>query len=267
MRGSVALAVALGVALAVSAVGVRVEAQSSSEVAAARRLFQEGLEAARGGAWDEAVRLFERSYAIAPRPSTQLNLAGALAQTGRLVAASEAYRGFIHGADRRSRRFVPRAEAELHELEERLAHVTLRAPGLEDDDAILLGDRELSRAVVGVEMPVDPGAAVFVVRRDGREVTREALSLAEGESREVTLRVVPEVRAEAGASAREVPAAALEADPATDDGGGDDTGLIVGVTVAAVVAVAAAVIIPTVVVLESQGPFQGDLGDGVITFE
>ena len=95
---------------------------------AARDLYQDGLRAAQEGRWEEARVAFERSYELSPRDATLLNLATALGETGRFVAAIEAYRRFLARADERTRaRGGPAAERAIAELEARLAHVSISA--------------------------------------------------------------------------------------------------------------------------------------------
>ena len=238
------------------------QAQSSSEIAAARGLFRDGLQAARAGEWEVARGHFERSYEIAPRPNTLLNLAGARLQTGQLVAAAEDYRRFIAEAEGRARRLRPRARAALAEIEPRIAHLHIRIDGLLASDAVTLDDDELPRAALGIDLPVDPGEHAVAVLRGGREQVSEAFTLAEGAERRVAVDATVSLEVAEGPPT-EAPAAAF----VPDSGEGDDTGLIVGVVVGSVVAVALAVTIGVVVATDGSGVHQGSLGDGVIEFD
>ncbi|MBX3274670.1 MAG: hypothetical protein KF729_30670 [Sandaracinaceae bacterium] len=266
--GSIARALGPALLASLLAAGVA-RAQSSSEVAAARALFTEGLEAARANRWEEARERFARSYAIAARPNTLLNLAGAEVQTGRLVEGAESYRRFLAEArSGREARYRAQAQEALTEVEARLARLVVRAEGLLEADVVALDGSELARGSLGVELPVNPGARVVTVQRAGEERAREVLTLAEGERREVALRVAaePSAAAEAPASPRAAPEAALRADPAAD-GGGDDTALFVGLGVGAAVLVAVGVTIAVVLALDGSGGHTGNLGPGVITFD
>jgi hypothetical protein len=263
----VALLVIFSCALILSATPEVARAQSSSEVAAARRLFREGLTQARRGEWEQAISQFERSYAIAPRPNTLINLAGAQAQTGRLVEAAEVYRRFLAEAGSGQAQFRSRAEEALAALEERFAQITLEVDGVAPSDHIMLGERELTHAVLGVAMPIDPGSATLVIRRADEEILREEIELGEGESRDVRFEVAPELtvtsvpETDSGGSA---PDGALIAD--SDESGGDDTGLIVGIVVTVIALVAAGAIVTTVLLLDG-GTYQGNLGRGQIEFD
>jgi len=183
--------VALPVALTAQA-----QAPSQSEMAMARRLFQEGVAHSRAEEWEPARASFERSYAIAAVPVTLLNLAGAQVQLGQLVAGLESYRNFLSSAgdSRRAARYRAQAEEAVAGLEPRIAHLTLRVNGMQGGDELRVGGTALSRAALGGDLPVDPGDVEVDVLRDGAAVTSETVHLAEGQSRVVTLvahRTVP----------------------------------------------------------------------------
>lgn len=250
-------------------------AQSASEVAAARSLFEEGVAAASASRWADALSAFERSYAIAPRSTTLLNLAGAQVQLGQLVAASESYQRLIREAGRnaRERRLREQAEDALEALTPRIAHLTLRIDALTASDEVSIDGETVAHAIVGVPTPVDPGAHRVSVRRDDREVGRASTTLGEGERGELTV-VVPVASEGAVATGfddaepdRDVPPAALEGGTETD-GGGENIAespilwTIVGiVVVGGVVAAVVATQVPT-----SPSYYMGNLGDGQIRF-
>src|SRR5690606_12666677 len=73
--------------------------ESASLVGAARGLYREGVRAGGEGRWEDARSAFERSYELAPRVATLLNLAVALEHLGRFVEAIDAYRRFLARAD------------------------------------------------------------------------------------------------------------------------------------------------------------------------
>jgi hypothetical protein len=239
---------------------VPASAQSPADLRAARELFREGLAHANAGRWEEARTEFERSYEIAPRLPTLLNLAGAQVQTGRIVAGVESYRRFISEAQGgRERQFVPQAETALAAAEARVAHIVVRAT-VGEGERLTLDGEELSAASIGTAVPVDPGAHTLVLSRGDDERSRRTLTLAEGAREEIVLDTV-ELRVDRA----EPDAPAQTARPSS---GGDDLGLIVGVTIAVVLAVAAAVAVGVYFGLEGSGqPYTGNLGPGMITFE
>lgn len=166
------------------------EEPSASEVALAREQFRLGIDASREERWSDALDAFSRSYGLAPRPITLLNLAGAQVQVGRLVEASESYRRFLREArDGRAAEQRPAAQEALSAVEARIARLRIEIRGLASTDRVTLDTRPISSAALGAELPVDPGERVVAVERDQRQVLREAVTLAEGERRDLSLTV------------------------------------------------------------------------------
>jgi|GEM_PF-2549395 len=249
-------------------------AQSASEVAAARGLFEEGVAAAGNARWEDALSAFERSYAIAPRSTTLLNLAGAQVQLGRLVAASESYQRLIReaGSNARERRLRDQAREALSGLEPRIAHLTLNVADLERGDEVLLDGAAVSHAIVGVATPVDPGDHRIAVRRSDREIGEASVNLSEGGSREVTvlLRAGDSVSVASADGPDDgtntVPEAALTGDP-EDDGGEDIAASPILWTIVGVVVVGGVVAAVVATQLPSEPSYyMGNLGDGQIRF-
>ncbi len=160
------------------------EAQTAAERSLARQQFQDGVAAARESDWERALEAFQRSYELLPRPLTLLNLAGAYAQTGRLVEAAEAYRMFQHedGVTERQR---ADAEAQLQALEPRIPHVRLRIVGLEDGDVVMLDEYQLSSAALDEAYPVDPGDHTATIERTGHEPRVVSFTMREGVQQDV----------------------------------------------------------------------------------
>lgn len=260
---------ALALALALTASSAA--AQSSSEVAAARALFREGLAAARAGRWQQALERFERSYAIAPRDSTLLNLAGAQVQTGRLVEGAESYRRFLaeaHGGGRRGARYRRQAREALEQVEGRLGRLVLRVEGGAAGDDVLLDDDPLAPAALGVEVPVNPGAHTVVVRRGDTVRARETFEIDEGERREVTVEVSVDLQVATEGDAGSAPAAALRSDPEAEASSGDDSGVWIGVGVGVGVLAAVGVALGVALAVDAENAtYTGNLGPGAVTFE
>ena len=232
-------------------------APTAHEVAAARQSFREGLAHAQADRWPEARAAFERSYALAPRPVTLLNLAGAQAETGSLVLAAESYRAFLRGEG--AARHRAEVQAALARLDARIAHVQIRIEGLGDEDAIELDGAPLSRAALDGDLPLDPGAHEVRVLRDGYLPLVRPLELAEAERSELRIDATLAAReADPARAPREVlaiepsePDLTLlvhEPDPAR---GEDPLPWIVGVTIA-VVAIGAGVGIGVGIYVEEQ---------------
>src|SRR6185369_7449188 len=81
--------------LALAAVRAAAPVVHAQDVAQARALSEQGLAAARAQQWDDAAAAFRARLAIAERPSTLLNLAGAEVETGHLIEGAASYRRFL----------------------------------------------------------------------------------------------------------------------------------------------------------------------------
>src|SRR6185295_16265138 len=143
--------------------------------------FRLGLEAAEAGNWEDARVAFDRSYRLAPRPITLLNLAGAQAQTAHYVEAAESYRRFRQEATGRSVREIPAAEEALAAVESRIAHVRVAIAHLASRDAVTVDGVEVQHVALGVEMPVDRGDHRIAVARRGQTVGSASFHVEEGE--------------------------------------------------------------------------------------
>jgi hypothetical protein len=164
----------------------------------ARRLFGEGVDAARRQDWTVALEKFTKSYELAPRPLTLYNLAGAQVATNRLVRGVESYRRFLREtSDGTYLEFRKEAQQVVASLEPRLASAKLVVTGIASGDAAVLDNEPLAAAALGESMPIDPGQHVLVVKRrtsptqDLAVVARKDFIAAEGSTQAVTLEVPP----------------------------------------------------------------------------
>lgn len=172
-------------------------AQSASEQSLAREQFRAGVAAARGQEWDAAIDAFQRSYELSPRPMTMMNLAGALAQGGRLVEASEAYRQFLAEAQTgTAARVRGEAEEQLHALEARIPRVRLRVLNRREGDVITLDEYQISDAAIDQPLPVDPGEHSVTISRAGLEPRTVPFTSEEGVLSDVVLEAWPDLSAE-----------------------------------------------------------------------
>lgn len=220
MRRSLAALLVVSLAVLLVAFAAPAEAQTAAERSLARDQFQAGVAAARGGDWAAAAEAFQRSYELAPRPLTLLNLAGAFQQVGRLVEAAEAYRMFLleDGITARQRRD---AEDQLAGLEPRIPRVRLRVLGLVESDRVTLDEYQLSLAALDELYPVDPGEHAATVERDGHAARVVPFTASEGVQQDVLIDARPESWPALVAEAEEdapAPAPAPEPLPAPAEG-------------------------------------------------
>jgi hypothetical protein len=187
---SVALLTQVGVARAAEPV-------DDSERNAARNLAEQGRDAFDKGDFARSLDLFHRAYDLVQAPTLALYEARSLAKLGRLVEAEEAYLRAIRaqlgpGAPEAFRKAVRDAGSEALQLGPRVPKVTivLAGPGAQLPELRVTLNRErVKSALLGVEMPIDPGTHELEAQSPGGEVARVRFAIDERERKTVELRV------------------------------------------------------------------------------
>jgi hypothetical protein len=230
-------------------------------VAAARALFQEGVALARRGEYEQATDRFRRAQELRPAAPIAFNLASALAHQGVLVEASEILQRLLRdpSVTGELRDSVERARQEIIP---RLARLTVRLEGDPQDVRVEIDTRELPAAAIGVALPVDPGPHDVRAQRDGADVARDRIELAEGALGEVVL-TIPARSVASEAIVGGLPAA--DGDAAQSNG---DDGVAIALGIVAAVAVVAGVTVTAVVLTAPQTPesVSGNAMPGVLTW-
>ncbi|MES1172074.1 MAG: hypothetical protein ABUL77_02460 [Bacteroidota bacterium] len=163
-------------------------AASPGQDEAAQQAFRAGVEAARQEQWTDARTMFEKAYGLSPRPVVLINLAGAQARTGRLTEAAKNYHRILDDEPSQETASFRRAAAEvLPSLEARIPRVKLRPSGLSPTDVIRIDGDVVETATLADGHPLDPGEHTLVVAHGGTERARVLFTLAERESREISL--------------------------------------------------------------------------------
>ena len=183
-------------ALALQLAPVRAWAQpdeiAPAELAAARRLFVEGKELEAQGEWAAALEKFETVAKVKMTPQVRFHIALCHEHLGRWVDAVNGFefaeqeaRAAGPGARDVLRNAPERAEA----LRARVAHLTLSVTGTIRTSTIFLDGREVSSALVGSDIPLDPGDHLVEVKRDGEVSFSRQLSFAEAEAQQLELEI------------------------------------------------------------------------------
>lgn len=145
------------IALALLGAGAPSLAQNAQ--GAAEALFKEAVVLAKKGDFSKAIDKFQASYQMDPAPGTLLGLAMAEEKSGRVAAALAHYRDLL-GIARKARdtQRVSAAEAGIRRVEPKIARIVLSAdPPLPADAELTLDGSSIPVAVIGSELPVDPG--------------------------------------------------------------------------------------------------------------
>jgi hypothetical protein len=160
---------------------------------AARSLAEQGRDVYDKGDYAQAFDLFHRAYTLVSAPTIALYEGRSLAKLGRLVQAQEAYLRAVRtkltpDSPDAFRKAVHEAETEETALEARIAKVTLvlTGPGARLPHVTLTADGEpFGLQLVGVEVPIDPGAHTVVASVPGGSPTQVSFTIAEGSAQRV----------------------------------------------------------------------------------
>ncbi|MBX3275376.1 MAG: hypothetical protein KF729_34235 [Sandaracinaceae bacterium] len=184
MRPSLRVLLAL-LALGSSVAAAQPAAPDPATRAMARALFEEGVAFVDAADWGAARERFGRALALYDSAVIRFNLARADAELGHVVESAEHLRDVIRRADA-SAEVREAARELLTTVEPRIARLRVRLEGVADE--VRRGETLVPRAALDAPMPVDPGTHELVALRDGEEVGRASITLAEGEAGEVVLR-------------------------------------------------------------------------------
>jgi hypothetical protein len=166
----------------------------------ARDLANEGANAYAEHDYALALTLFARAHRLVPAPTIALFEARTLAQLGRLRDARAAYLRLIDAAQPADapapfRAAVDTARAELALLEPRIPRLFVVVGGdLSHDAVVLLDELPLAEPLRRGWLLVDPGTHSLRVRTAHGLGGAVALTLAEGETKQVRLEVPPPAR-------------------------------------------------------------------------
>jgi hypothetical protein len=165
--------------------------------AAVRQLAYDGGRAFDAGDYASAVEDFERAYAVLKVPSIGVWSGRSLEKVGRLVAASERYQQVLLLP-------LPPLEPAVHlkaqadarayrdALLPRLGYLTIAVvPELPAGASVRVDGHDVPAAILGKELPVDPGTR-HVEARSGARMTARDVVFAEGQHQRVELPLEPD---------------------------------------------------------------------------
>lgn len=202
--GAVLLAAALCWALPATA------EEDAANRAAARKLAEDGVAALQAGDSAKAIDKLDKALRTLRVPSIALWSGRALAKNGKLVEAAErlleATRLPVSGDTAVQEQAKSDAAKELEQLRPRIPNLVIHVEGAADVTVSLDG-AQIPAALLGEDRPVNPGSHSVLARR-GSEERSEAVSVTEGERKEVTLRFDAATATSAPAPVTEAPAIA-----------------------------------------------------------
>ncbi len=170
-------------------------AEDAATRAAARQLAENGVTALQAGDTATAVSKLEKAFSMLQVPSIALWSARALVQQGKLVEAGERLvqctRLPVSGDTAVQQQARTDAQSELDQLRPRIPNLKIEIDGVDLDTVqVTLDGREVPRALLDEEQPVNPGSH-HVVASSGSDRREQDVQLAEREHRSIKLHLKP----------------------------------------------------------------------------
>lgn len=166
-------AVTLAVALSGST------AAFAGDTSTAEHLFEEGQKAMAKKDYAAACEAYGGSNEADPSPGTQINLALCSEKLGKLATAWGWYRTAAGLADQRGQKErADLARAEAAKLEPKLHKLVIRVKAPAEGLAIVRDGSAVPSAIVGKEVPVDPGEHSIEVTAKGKKPWKTKVTIA-----------------------------------------------------------------------------------------
>jgi hypothetical protein len=153
-----------------------------AEIGAARELFNQGKELEEHGAWVEALEKFRKVAGVKMTPQVRFHIALCEENLGQLVAAMNDFELATQEASRlgaRAAEVLSNAPERLEALRQRIARLRIEVSDGTAGASVLLDGKALVAALVGTDIPVDPGAHTVELRTGDTVVLSRTVTLAE----------------------------------------------------------------------------------------
>lgn len=205
LRAAAAFA-ALTLGLCLGAPAARAEEPDAGTRMAARELAVSGAEAFDKQDFSTALDNFQRAESLYKVPSISVMVARCLARVGRVVEAVDKYEETLRvpldaAAPDAFQRAVADATTEVESARARVARLELRLPAdAPPGSEVMLDDRPVPPALLGVPKPVNPGTHRLSARAPGRAPYATEVTLPEGGRQTVEISLEAAVAPRAPAS-------------------------------------------------------------------
>jgi hypothetical protein len=229
-----AACLAVSASLVLGGAAAPARAQSDDDRATARALGQDGQQLLDAKDYKTAEDRYRRADKLVHAPTLMIGLARALAGEGKYVEAQETYNRMVRegvppGAPEVFKRAIEAAKREVEGVAPKVAAVTITvktsAGGDVADPKVLLDDRPINSASLGVRRAVDPGSHVLRVSADGFKSAEMTFNVNEGGSTDQPIVLEKDLTGAAGAGAAGAGAPAAGAAGAATGTGGSTSGL------------------------------------------
>lgn len=172
----------------------------ADEAAAAKALFDHGLDEMKRGRYEAGCPMLAESYARHPLPGALFTLAECEAKRGRVAAAFKRYEEYLgvftalprdkqakqHGRDTHSR-------AQMAALAPQIPKIKLVLPARAGEVKVTIDGAALAldRSALGAPIPVDPGDHLISVEAPPAQRTEQRFTIALREEKTITLDIGP----------------------------------------------------------------------------
>ncbi|MEJ7732156.1 MAG: hypothetical protein WKG00_23475 [Polyangiaceae bacterium] len=183
---------AAGVALALLVAQGSAGAQTKQELDKARTLFREAVALSAANDWSGALSKFKEVAQVRMTAQVAFNIAECEEHLGKLLAALGNYRLASSEAaapNANAPEVAKQVDARISALEARIPKMTIARGEGAETATIELDGVELGSAQIGSPIPVDPGPHTVLGKVNGREGARETVTLAESETKDVSVTI------------------------------------------------------------------------------
>lgn len=191
--------IALGLVstLATSLVAPAAVAQNQPQaesVAAARSLGMQGIKLADAGDCKGAIEKLSRAESLYHAPSILSRLGECQVKVGQIVLGTENLNRVVREqleptAPKAFRDAQERAKGVLAAALPKIAHLTVRVDPANVNPQITVAGAAIPAALIGIERPTDPGTHEVVVSAPGYLEQRTSVTLAEGGSQDISVKL------------------------------------------------------------------------------
>ncbi|WP_437775183.1 hypothetical protein [Sorangium sp. So ce1097] len=168
---------------------------AAQDIAAADALFNRGLAEMQAGRHETGCKALAESQRIDPQPGTLFTLAACEAEWGRIATAVTRFGDYLALVGRMTPAEVRRqgerpriAREKREQLSPRVPNLSISLPpGAPAGTVVKRNGLELGEASLGIALPVDPGEHLVSIQAPGRPVRTQHITIAPGETTELTL--------------------------------------------------------------------------------
>jgi hypothetical protein len=166
----------------------------AESIAAARSLGMQGIKMADAGDCKGAIEKLSRAESLYHAPSILARLGECQVKVGQIVLGTENLNRVVREqlaatAPKAFRDAQERAKGVLSSALPKIAHLTVRVDPADAKPQVTVAGAAIPPALIGIERPTDPGTHEVVVSAPGYLEQKSQVTLAEGGSQEIAIKL------------------------------------------------------------------------------